>query len=181
MAIEVVPYREVWSAQFGLVAHALRQALRDVVGAKIEHVGSTSVPGLAAKPILDIDVIVEAEHVPAAITALGRIGYMHRGDLGVDGREAFYAPDENPRRNVYVCTAGTLNVRNHLAVREVLRHRDDLRDQYAAVKLSLAADPEMDIDKYLAGKSRVLQKVLAESDLTDDDRMRIWRLNDPSV
>ena len=77
--------------------------------------------------------------------------------------------------------AGTLNVRNRLAVREVLRRRHDLRDEYAAVKLSLAADPEMDIDKYLAGKSRVLQKVLAETDLTNDDRILFWRLNDPSV
>lgn len=91
-----------------------------------------------------------------------------------------------PRTRVRVATsmsarAGTLNVRNRLAVREVLRRRHDLRDEYAAVKLSLAADPEMDIDKYLAGKSRVLQKVLAETDLTNDDRIRVWRLNDPSV
>ena len=63
-----------------------------------------------------------------------------------------------PRRHVYVCTAGTLNVRNHLAVRDVLRSHDDLREAYAAVQ-ALAADPEMDIDTYLAGKSAVLQQV----------------------
>ena len=82
---------------------------------------------------------------------------------------------------MYVCLAGTLNVRNHLAVRDVLRRRDDLRDEYAAVKLGLAADPAMDIDTYIARKSGVLQKVLAESDLTDEERRLIWRLNDPSV
>jgi len=63
----------------------------------------------------------------------------------------------------------------------VLRRREDLRDEYAAVKLALAADPQLDIDTYLAGKSAVLQKVLAESDLTDDERRTIWSLNDPSV
>ena len=101
--------------------------------------------------------------------------------LGVVGREAFEAPDEEPRRNVYACQRGTLNVRNHLAVREVLRRRDDLRDEYAVVKLRLAADPGMDIDTFVAGKSRVLQKVLAESDLTEDERHQIWKLNDSSI
>lgn len=106
---------------------------------------------------------------------------MHRGDLGVTGREAFVAPDDDPRRHVYVCAAGTLNVRNHLAVRDVLRRRDDLRDEYAAVKTVLAATPGIDITSYTAGKSAVLQKVLAVAGLTDDERHRIRRLDDPSV
>jgi GrpB-like predicted nucleotidyltransferase (UPF0157 family) len=181
MVVEVVPYSADWAHQFGLVAVALRHALRDVPSARIEHVGSTSVPGLAAKPILDIDVIVEPAHLRSAVAALKAIGYTHRGDLGVTGREAFHAPDQGPHRNVYVCEAGTLNVRNHLAVRDVLRRRDDLRDEYAAVKLSLATEPEMNIETYIARKSQVLQRVLAESDLTEDERVRIWRLNDPSV
>ena len=94
------------------------------------------------------------------------------------GREAFHAPDA-PRRNVYVCTAGTTNVRNHLAVRDVLRSRDDLRDAYAAVKRALAADPAMDIDTYLAGKSAVLQEVLeASGEFSDEELAAIRRLND---
>jgi GrpB-like predicted nucleotidyltransferase (UPF0157 family) len=181
MAIEVVAYSPEWPVQFERVAGDLRAALTSVPGATVEHVGSTSVPGLAAKPILDIDVLVDPRYATDAIAALAQIGYVHRGDLGVVGREAFDAPDDDPRRNVYVCQAGTLNVRNHLAVRDVLRRREDLRDEYAAVKLALAADPQLDIDTYLAGKSAVLQKVLAESDLTDDERRTIWSLNDPSV
>jgi len=79
--------------------------------------------------------------------------------LGVVGREAFVAPDDDPRRNVYVCEEGTLHVRNHLAVREVPGGKEDLRDAYATVKSRLAADPDMDIAPYLACKSEVLQKV----------------------
>lgn len=180
MGIEVRAYDPRWAIRFEEVAETLREALADGPAASVEHVGSTSVPGLAAKPILDIDVIVAPEDVPAAVKALVRIGYRHRGDLGVAGREAFFAPDEDPRRHVYVCAAGTLNVRNHLAVREVLRRRDDLRDEYAAVKLALAADPDMDIDTYIARKSDVLQKILAVSDLTDAERRQILSLNDPS-
>ena len=179
MSIEVVDWSPRWAEQFDEVAGVLTEALADVASASVEHVGSTSVPGLAAKPILDIDVIVARPDVPAAVAALARVGYVHRGDLGVRGREAFHAPDDSPRRHVYVCESGTTNVRNHLAVREVLRTRDDLRDAYSDVKLALAADPEMDIDTYLAGKSEVVQQVLAASgEFSDDELAAIRRLND---
>jgi GrpB-like predicted nucleotidyltransferase (UPF0157 family) len=182
VTIEVVAWSPQWSRQFEAVASVLRTALAAVPTARVEHVGSTSVPGLAAKPILDIDVVVEAPDVPAAVAALVQIGYVHRGDLGVVGREAFLAPDDVPRRHVYVCEAGTTNVRNHLAVRDVLRARDDLRDAYSAVKLSLAADPTMDIDAYLAGKSVVVQRVLeASGEFSDDELTAIRRLNDPDA
>lgn len=119
--------------------------------------------------------------MPAAIAALERVGYVHRGDLGVTGREAFRAPGP-PLRNVYVCTAGTTHVRNHLAVRDVLRTRDDLRAAYASVKQALAADAGMDIDTYLAGKSAVLQQVLEASGEFDADELAaIRRLNDPDT
>ncbi|MDH2413263.1 GrpB family protein [Nocardioides sp. CER19] len=178
MAVEVVAYDSEWPARFESVAVVLRTALGGVPTARVEHVGSTSVPGLAAKPILDIDVIVERPQVARAIAVLESVGYVHRGDLGVTDREAFLAPDEDPRRHVYVCVAGTLNVRNHLAVRDVLRGRADLRDEYAAVKRSLAADPDMDITTYIAAKSDVLQRVLEESSLvTAAERAQILAVN----
>ncbi len=136
-------------------------------------------PGLAAKPILDIDIIVPPADVPAAIEALAGIAYVHRGDLGVVGREAFRAPDDSPRRHVYVCESGTMNVRNHLAVRDTLRAHEDLRDAYAEVKLALACDPGQHIDAYIAGKSAVLQRVLAASgEFSDDEMLAIHRLNE---
>ncbi|MGJ3509579.1 GrpB family protein [Enemella sp. A6] len=180
MPVEVVPYSESWPEQFELVAADLRRAVAGMTSALVEHVGSTSVPGLAAKPVIDIDIIVDSGEVPAAIAALEAIGYVHRGDLGIAGREAFFPPDENPKRNVYVCTDGSLNLRNHLAVRDVLRKRPDLRDEYGDVKLALAADPEMDIDTYLDAKSPTLQRILAEAEMSEDDRDQILRLNQQS-
>lgn len=180
MSIEVVDWSPDWAVQFDEVASVLREALTGL-DATVEHVGSTSVPGLAAKPVLDVDVIVDAPDVPAAVAALESVGYEHRGDLGVTGRQAFFAPDP-PRRHVYVCAAGTTNVRNHLAVRDVLRTRDDLRDAYASVKRALAADPAMDIDTYLAGKSAVLQEVLEVSgEFSDGELAAIHRLNDATA
>ncbi len=176
--IEVVDWSPRWAEQFEGVATVLRRALAGVRSARVEHVGSTSVPGLAAKPVLDVDVVVEPGEESAAVAALESVGYVHRGDLGVVGREAFHAPDD-PRRNVYVCTAGTANVRNHLAVRDVLRRRADLREAYDAVKRALAADPDMDIDTYIAGKSAVLQEVLeASGEFSPDELAAIRRLND---
>lgn len=175
--VEVVEHSPRWAEDFEEVAAVLREALTDVRSAVVEHVGSTSVPGLAAKPILDVDVIVDATDVDAAVAALESVGHVHRGDLGVPGREAFHAPGP-PRRNVYVCTAGTAGVRNHLAVRDVLRSRADLREAYAAAKLALAADPGMDIDTYIAGKSAVLQQVLeASGRFSDEELLAIRRLN----
>ena len=178
--IEVVPWSADWARDFERVSADLCTALATVPGTRIEHVGSTAVPGLAAKPILDIDVIVSRADVAAAVEALTVIGYVHRGDLGVVGREAFHPPDEQPRRNVYVCEDGTTNVRNHLAVRDTLKARDDLRDAYAEVKLALADDPEVDIDTYIARKSAVVSRVLeASGEFSASELVAIRRLNDP--
>ena len=179
--VEVVPYSPEWPLQFQRVAKALSIGLAELTSAVVEHVGSTSVPGLAAKPIIDIDVVVDGSEMSEAVAAMGAMGYVHRGDLGVTDREAFKAPDDDPLRNVYVCRRGTLPVRNHLAVRDVLRSHADLRDEYGAAKVALAAEPSMDIDTYIAHKSTVLQKVLALSDLTADERLQILSLNDPSA
>ncbi len=121
-SIEVVPYRSEWSAQFERLLDVLRPALL-ALPATVEHVGSTSVPGLAAKPVLDVDIVVPPEDVGRAVAALVSLGYDHRGNLGLTGREAFTSPDGDPRRNVYVCATGTIHLRNHLAVREVLRRQ----------------------------------------------------------
>jgi GrpB-like predicted nucleotidyltransferase (UPF0157 family) len=182
VSIEVVAWSPAWAEQFEEVAAVLRAAVADVPGARVEHVGSTSVPGLAAKPILDIDVIVDRAHVPSAVAALEGIGYAHRGDLGVADREAFRAPDRAPYRHVYVATAGALPLRNHLALRDVLRRDGDLRAAYDSVKRALADDPDMDMDAYLAGKSAVVHQVLrASGEFTEEELLAIHRLNDPAA
>ncbi len=169
----MVAHSPEWARQFELVAGELATILAGVPVNAIEHVGSTSVPGLPAKPVLDVDVVVQRETVTSAIRALECGGYIHCGDLGLTDRVAFTATDERPSRNVYLCVADTLHLRNHLAVRDVLRARSDLRDRYGAVKQQLARKPGMTIDRYIAGKSAVLQEILAVSTLTDEERRRI--------
>ena len=86
--IVVLPYDEKWKQAFLDIKSELAQALGSLA-LSIEHVGSTSVPGLAAKPIIDIDVVVRKTDVEAAIRALATICYEHEGNGGIEGREMF--------------------------------------------------------------------------------------------
>ena len=97
--VVVVDYDPEWSAVF----QGLRSRVWPVVAdfaTSIEHVGSTAVPGLAAKPIIDLSVVLPSnDEVPLAIERLATLGYLHQGDLGVEGREAFRAPRRSCRRS----------------------------------------------------------------------------------
>ena len=176
MPIEVVAYDPGWPERFVVIRAAIADALGDIPAATIEHVGSTSVPGLAAKPVIDVDVVVERSDLGRAIDALERIGYRHRGDLGIPDRHALAAPDDGTRRNVYVVVNGSLALRNHLAVRDALRSSGSLRDRYAALKCGLASGTD-DIDMYISGKTRFLLDILGDAGFTDDELAAIGEAN----
>jgi GrpB-like predicted nucleotidyltransferase (UPF0157 family) len=119
--IVIREYDPAWQKLF----EVLRERLLDVLGGltvAVEHVGSTAVPGLAAKPVVEIDTVVpSAEDVPLAVERLERAGYRHEGDLGIPGREAFEPPVDAPWHHLYVVTAGSEELRRHLAFRDYLR------------------------------------------------------------
>ena len=142
----------------------------------IEHVGSTSVPGLAAKPIIDIDIVVDRAHAAAASDALVAEGYTPLGDLGVPDRYAFRAPEGSLRQNTYVTIDGCLSLRNHLGLREVLRNDPALRDEYSATKKRLAEQTD-DIDVYLDGKTAVVRRILQRAGLSAGELDEIEGLN----
>lgn len=176
--IEVVEYQQAWPERFSVLRDAYAAAL-DAAGAgyrSIEHVGSTSVPGLAAKPIIDVDIVVDPGEVAAAVAALAAIGFEPRGDLGVPDRQAFRTPEPFAPTNTYVVVAGSLALRNHLAVRDVLRADPELRDEYAAVKRRAAAEAQ-DIDDYIERKSEVLARILLAGGLSDRERAAITATN----
>lgn len=165
MAIEVVRYDPVWRVRFREIQAALGTALADVRVVAIEHVGSTSVPELAAKPVIDVDVVVPPADVPAAIRALERAGYAYRGNLGIADRHSMAEPDP-PRRNVYVVVDGSLALRNHLAVRDALRADATLRAAYADLKLRLAAEVDA-VDDYVERKTELLTQIMSAAGFTD--------------
>ena len=170
--IEIVDYDPEWPARFALLRQMYERALTGVAILGIEHVGSTSVPGLAAKPVIDIDIVVTVDQVPRAIEAMERAGFLSLGERGIPDRWALQAPPDLPPTNTYVVAEGSLALRNHLAVRDQLRSEGALRDQYAALKRSIAASVH-DIDEYVEMKSSLLSVVLARSGLTAEEREAI--------
>lgn len=174
--IIVVDYDPQWPKAFAGIRQALDDALRNVPIVAIEHVGSTSVPGLPAKPIIDVDLIVKRSDVDAAIAAMAVAGYRYLGDLGVADRHAFTAPTDAIRQNTYVVVEGCLSLRNHLGLREVLRADAELRDEYAAVKRRLAAETD-DIDVYVDGKSDVIRRILQQAGISTDELEAIEDVN----
>lgn len=175
--IVIVDYDSAWPEIFERLRAKIQAAVDDAA-LSIEHVGSTAVPGLAAKPVIDIDVVVaDRERVVTAIERLATIGYVHRGNLGIEGREAFSIPAGVPAHHLYVCPQGNLALRNHLAVRNFLRAKPDTARAYGALKKRLAAMFPDDIDKYIAGKTEFLIDLLRQSELTERELEQITRAN----
>jgi GrpB-like predicted nucleotidyltransferase (UPF0157 family) len=178
MPILVVDYDAEWPHHFETLRARLWPAVADVAIA-IEHVGSTSIPGIAAKPIIDLSIVVPSRaDVPAAIERLERLGYQHRGDLGVPDREAFNNPEGGPHHNLYVCPQDTIGIVNQVTFRDHLRAHPLDADRYAALKKTLAQRCE-NIDAYVAGKTDFVLDVLRRAGLTDEQLATIERANRP--
>jgi GrpB-like predicted nucleotidyltransferase (UPF0157 family) len=153
-------YDPSWPGAFSKLAATVRSALGGLF-LTVEHIGSTAVPGLAAKPIIDLDVVLASPaDLPEAIRLLATIGYVHEGDLMIVGREAFRSPNSEPRHHLYVLTVGANELRRHLAFRDALRDDDELRDRYAALKRSLANAYRYDRASYTEAKSAFIDSTV---------------------
>lgn len=152
-AIRIVAPDPAWPALAAAQLERIARALGDVV-VRAEHVGSTAVPGLAAKPILDLQLAVDAmeprERYAAPLEALG---YLFVPDAASPDFHLFARPPERPRtHHLHVCAAGSEHERRHLAVRDFLRAHPDERDAYAALKREVVARHAQDRLAYIAGK-----------------------------
>jgi GrpB-like predicted nucleotidyltransferase (UPF0157 family) len=159
----VVPYDPRWPEVFG--------ALRDRAGAALagvahvtEHVGSTAVPGLSAKPIVDLDVVVpDAAGVGPAVAALAAAGWEPEGDLGIAGREAFRPPADTVYHHLYVVVAGRPAHRDHVDLRDFLRTHPDEAARYGELKRRLAGLLETDRTAYADGKAEMITEFLRQA------------------
>ena len=167
--IVVLPYDQKWQQAFLDIKNELVAALeispdQGSLALAIEHVGSTSVPGLFAKPIIDIDIVVKACDVESAIQALAGIGYNREGNLGIPGREAFgYSGKEHLRQHhLYLCPEDSPELKRHLAFRDYLRTHPLAVEEYSRIKLEAARLFPHDIDGYINHKSPVIEKIYKE-------------------
>ena len=158
--IIVEPYNSKWSIEFEMIKSELLPTIgNDIVS--IEHVGSTAVPGLWAKPIIDLNIVVERENISVIIKKLSTIEYIHEGDLGIKDREAFRYCDKQHlmQHYLYVCPADSAELERHIKFRDYLRQNPADCEKYSNIKIEMAKKYPHDIDSYIKGKEPVVMDI----------------------
>ena len=156
-------YNPDWPNWFATLRARFETKLRGhVVG--IEHVGSTSVPGMTAKPIIDLDIVIEEDQFGKVKSLLAELGYFHQGDLGIPGRDAFDLSDADlkeslPNHHPYVCPETSDELRRHLAFRDFLRQSPEYVRRLSDLKWELALKYENDRQAYMDGKDALCKEI----------------------
>lgn len=190
MKVNIEPHNPEWRAKFLEIQHQLQQILSDIAIISIEHVGSTCIPGLKAKPVLDIDIIIELSSLDATRKALVDAGYTDCGEMNVPGRFAFrqpgygrfdaaHGPGRNGelRYNTYVMIEGCIALKNHLDVRRVLMENQELREEYGRVKSKLQVTEFENIGQYVTGKMEILCKILRAAGWSEENLEPVIKVN----
>lgn len=150
-----------WEEEFRRIKAMLMGCIGDLI-IDIEHVGSTSVEGLIAKPIIDIDIVFDSYDVfPMIAERLKTIGFIHEGDNGIGGREAFKRnhEDEYMPYHLYACPKDSEELLRHISFREFLKGNADDREAYGNLKKELAERFPRDRNSYMAGKHDCIQRI----------------------
>ena len=159
--VTVLPYDPAWKDAFESIRREIEAAAGDLI-LRIEHVGSTSVEGLSAKPCIDLDVVIQDYGVfDAVATKLAAIGYLHEGDLGIPHREAFCYSDKPHlmKHHLYVCPQNSEELHRHVTFRDYLRTHPEAVQKYSAVKETAARLFPNDIDGYMACKAPCIEEL----------------------
>ncbi|MBR2048038.1 MAG: GrpB family protein [Oscillospiraceae bacterium] len=162
-SVTVVPYDEGWKSSFEAIKAELNHAIGDLI-IGIEHVGSTSVEGLSAKPCIDIDVVIRDYSVfHTVVSRLEAIGYTHEGNLGIKDREAFRYTNKPHlmKHHLYVCPQNSEELHRHITFRDFLRNNPDAAKQYGSVKETAAQRFPDNIDQYMAYKAPCIEELYA--------------------
>ena len=163
----VLPYDVAWKYAFEKIKTEIEAEIGDLI-IDIEHVGSTSVEGMSAKPCIDIDVIIKDYSVFGEIVRkLGAIGYIHEGDLGIKDREAFKYADKPHLmiHHLYVCPRDSEELHRHIVFRDFLRKNPEAVKKYSRVKETAAHLFPDSIDQYIEYKSPCIEELYRECGL----------------
>ena len=160
----VVPFDRKWNEKFEAEAPEVRKALRL---SHVYHIGSTAIPGIFAKPIIDIlgetaDLETVEENTPQIL----ELGYEAMGEFGIPGRRYFRKDVDGVRKfHLHVFVTGSDEALRHLRFRDFMRANPQWAQKYSELKQRLAAECEGDIDRYMDGKDPFIKEIdrLAES------------------
>ncbi len=159
--VVVLPYDKTWKYDFEEIKKELEDAIGDLI-IGIEHIGSTSVEGLSAKPCIDIDVIIkDYTTFDSVVSKLEAIGYIHEGNLGIKDREAFKYSDKPhlKQHHLYVCPQQSKELYRHITFRDFLANNPEAVKKYSAVKEKAAQLFPDNIEKYIEYKSPCIEEL----------------------
>lgn len=147
--LEIWPYQKEWALQFKEASEKLKGILGDEL-MDIQHIGSTSIPGMAAKPVIDILAEVrDIGEVDAFVSEMERAGFVPRGEHGIPGRRYFVRATENVHtHHVHLFGKGSEHVKRHLAFRDYLREYPNEAERYHNLKMQLVDDGVEDVKLY---------------------------------
>ncbi len=159
----VSPYNLAWPGWFERLRGRIEPLLRDVPHT-VEHVGSTAIPGMVAKPVIDIDIVIERSDFEEVRGRLERLGYYHQGDLGIPDREAFDLADASVKQNLpphhlYVCMRGAGELQKHLVFRDFMRMHPEWIEKLSEHKVDLCKRYGNDRQAYIDGKAAMVQQI----------------------
>lgn len=177
MPVEVVPYNPEWKQWFIELRDPIWEQIGDIV-VDIVHVGSTSINGMSAKPVIDMDILVDTwDNFPELVERLSELGYTHVGDLGIKEREAF-KEGKNPlyRHNLYVCHIDSTAYRNHVLLKKHLNENPVDFQRYVDLKLYLAG-LVIDVDEYCPSKTELILEFLAAEGVSKEELDKIRSQN----
>jgi GrpB-like predicted nucleotidyltransferase (UPF0157 family) len=161
-AVLLLPYDELWPREFAAEASRIEAACANLP-LRLEHIGSTAIPGLSAKPVIDIlaGVPPKANRTPY-IAAFRQLGYEHRGSYGVPGRNYFVRG--SPRsHHVHMVSWSSALWRDHIAFRDYLREHPDVAREYDVLKRQLAVTFADDKPAYTNAKAPFVRAVLRDA------------------
>ncbi len=157
--VRVVEYSREWPKLFAVEAARIQAAL-DTRVLDIQHVGSTSVPGLAAKPILDIAVGVGDFYAAfACVPLLEALGYEYRGEFGI-ARRHYFVKGDPVQYHLHMLEVDSADWQDTIRFRDYLRAHREAVQEYAELKRRLAAEYPADREAYLAGKTEFVRGIL---------------------
>ncbi|MFF4574828.1 GrpB family protein [Streptomyces sp. NPDC001410] len=167
--VEIVPYDPAWPAIFARWGEHLRAALGDAV-ARIDHIGSTSVPGLAAKPVIDIQISVASlEPTDTFLGPLTGMGFLYRADNPEQTKRYFREPPGQHRTHVHVRQLGSFSQQFPLLFRDYLRCHTSAATEYAAAKRRCAAKFRYDRPSYVRAKDPFVWDIIRRADAWAQD------------
>jgi GrpB-like predicted nucleotidyltransferase (UPF0157 family) len=162
--IEIVDYNPAWPVLFGELGPTLRAAL-GAAALRIDHIGSTAVPGLAAKPIIDVQISVAAfEPVEAFKDPLEQLGYVYRPDNPERTKRYFREAPGRRRTHLHVRRAGSFSEQVPLLLRDYLRCHAHVAAEFAAVKRRLAGQFPFDGAGYTDAKAPYVWEIIRRAD-----------------